>query len=312
MRHVALASLALAAGLAGVAGLEGRASAAPFDPASVPDQVEAAGHLDVDALRRTQIFSAVGGDLAIDAALDDAPANLRPQIRALARSVRGITFWKEGERGAVAVQTGDTRGVAQLIAKLPARPVAAIDGFPTYTLDHDAKQTYCTAFGGTLVFAETTDSLERAVRVLGGRAPSLATSRRLPTATRPGVFVLVTIGDTALNSIQKHAQSKVLQLGLRTLVLDVGESAGQITATARAEMKSVDAVDKAKSIVEGLRVLASLSDEPQARQLIDAVTVTSSGQTIEVAGKLAVADLAKLIQSSHDGHGKGHHGHGDK
>jgi hypothetical protein len=310
MRHVALASLALAAGLAGLAG--GRASAAPFDPALVPDQVEAAGHLDVDALRRTQIFTAFGGDLAIDAALEDAPPNIRSQVRSLSRLVRGITFWKEGERGAVVIQTGDTRGVAQLIAKLPTRPIAAIDGFPSYAFDHDAKQSYCTAFGGTLVFAETTDSLERAVHVLGGRAPSLAASRRLPTSTRPGVFVLVTIGDSALNAIQKHAQSKVLQLGLRTLVLDVGEAAGQVTATARAEMKSTEAVDKAKSIVEGLRALASLSDEPQARQLIDAVTVTSSGQTLEVAGKLAVADLAKLIQASHDGHGKGHHGHGDK
>jgi hypothetical protein len=88
----------------------------------------------------------------------------------------------------------------------------------------------------------------------------------------------------------------VLQLGLRAVVLDVGEASGQVTASARAEMKSADAVQKARSILDGLRSLASLSDEPTHRALVDAVTVTSTGLTLEVAARLPVAEIAKVLQ----------------
>jgi hypothetical protein len=42
------------------------------------------------------------------------------------------------------------------------------------------------------------------------------------------VFVFVTIGDDLLGAIQKAAQSKMLQLALRSLVIDVGEHAGVV------------------------------------------------------------------------------------
>src|ERR1043166_3358909 len=60
MRHVTLSVLfAVATTTVG-----GAAYATPFEPATIPDQVQAVGHLDVDALRKTQIFNAVGGSVA--------------------------------------------------------------------------------------------------------------------------------------------------------------------------------------------------------------------------------------------------------
>src|SRR5262245_19508923 len=100
----------------------GRAFATPFEPATVPDQVEAVGHLDVDALRRTQLFATIGGQAAIDAALDDAPPALRPVVKSLARSVRSVSFWKDADHGAVYIDTRDARGLAQLIAKIGTPP----------------------------------------------------------------------------------------------------------------------------------------------------------------------------------------------
>src|SRR3954463_8023740 len=98
MRHIPLvASIALA--ILGFRG--GHAFATPFEPATIPDQVQAVGHLDVDALRKTQIFGAVGGQAAIDAALDEAPPELRPIARSLTRTVRGVSFWKDSDHGAL-------------------------------------------------------------------------------------------------------------------------------------------------------------------------------------------------------------------
>ena len=77
MRHVIYVSLLVAFGTS-------RAFATPFEPATIPDQAAAIGHLDVDALRRTQVFSALDGQKAVDAAVDHAPADLRPLVRSIA------------------------------------------------------------------------------------------------------------------------------------------------------------------------------------------------------------------------------------
>jgi len=300
MRHVSLVILVL------VGSLGGRAVAAPFEPATVPDQVDAVGHLDADALRKTQLFAGVGGQGAIDAAFEQAPPDFRPLARSLSRTVRGISFWKDGDHGAMYVATRDSKALGQLIAKLPVKPAAAVDGFPTYTVDHGDKDGYCAAFGDTLVLADSAESLARSIHVLGGKAPSLAGSSKLPAAARRGVFVFVTLSESALGAIQQSAHSKVLQLGLRTLVVDISETAGVVNASARAEMRSADALQKAKSIVEGLRAVASLSDSaPAAQKLLDAVTVSANGLTLEVAGKLSATELAAMIQLA----GEHHHGH---
>lgn len=296
MRHVTLTVL-----LAVVTAGGGPAFATPFEPRLIPDQVEAVGHLDVDALRKTQVFAAAGGQAAIDAALDDVPGELRPVARALAGTLRGVSFWRGSEHGALYLETRDGQALAQLVQlvpKLPAKPGQAIDGHPTYTLGDGDKTGHAAVVGDTLVLADSDDSLASSIHVLGGKARSLAGSNKLPIASRRGVFVFVTIGDDLLGAIQKSARSKVLQLALRSLAIDVGERAGAVTATARAEMGSADAVQKARSIVEGLRALASLSDEPAARTLLDGMTVTTNGLALEVVAKLPVSEVAKAIQSA--------------
>jgi len=111
--------------------------------------------------------------------------------------------------------------------------------------------------------------------------------------------VFVTIGDDLLGAIHKSAHSKMLQLALRSVVIDVGETTGMVTANARAEMRSADALQKARSILNGLQAMASLSDDPMAKALLDGITATSSGLVLEVAAKLPAAEVVKAIHSHH-------------
>lgn len=282
-------------------GFGSRAFATPFDPGVIPDQIQAVGHLDVDALRKTEIFAAAGGQAHVDKALDHAPAPLQPLARALVRTVRGVSFWRDSDHGAIYLQTRDSRGLSQLVSKLPVKPAASVDGYATYTMsDPTGKGNhsgFVAALGDTLVLADSDDSLARSIHVLAGKAASLAGSTKLPLTSRQGVFVFVTIGDELLNMIQKHAHSKMLQLSPRSVAVDVGEIAGALTATARAEMRTADAVQKAKSILDGLQALATLSDDPMARTLLDGVTVTTNGLSVEVVAKLPLAVVTKIIQN---------------
>jgi hypothetical protein len=102
-----------------------------------------------------------------------------------------------------------------------------------------------------------------------------------------------------LGAIQKAAHSKMLQLALRSVAVDISETGGALTANARAEMRTADGVQKAKSLLDGLRTLASLSDDPDAKLLLDGVTVTTNGLAVELVARLPIDQATKLIQSHH-------------
>jgi hypothetical protein len=286
----------------------GVAHATPFEPATIPQRAEAAGHLDVDAVKSTQLFAALGGQSAIDAAIDEIPADLRPLAGPLVKSVRGVSFWHADDHGALYVETRDARVVSALLAKAPVKRGAAVDGIATYTLDpskhgggghhrHGRDHGFLGAYGDTLVLADTHDALAQSLRVLAGKAPNLVGSRALASVPRTGVFVFVTIGDGVLGDLSKVSPSKFMQLGAKSIVIDAGEAGGVVTANARVEVTSADALAKAKSIVEGMRALASLSDEPGAKQLINGITVSTSGLSLAVAARWPVADLKGLINA---------------
>ena len=131
MRHVTLAAF-IALVTAGPLG--GRAFAAPFEPGTIPEQVQAVGHLDVDALRKTQIFSAVGGQAAIDAVLDDTPSEMRPLARSLARSLRGVSFWRGASTARSTSRPATARASRRWSRSCRRSPQQTIDGWQSYTI----------------------------------------------------------------------------------------------------------------------------------------------------------------------------------
>jgi hypothetical protein len=275
------------------------AAASPFEPRTIPEQVDGVGHIDVDALRRTQLFGALGGQTAVDAMFDDAPPEVRAIARSLSRSTRAVSFWFDDEHGAMQVATSDARALGQLLAKSPVKRARTVEGHAVFVVDKPGSSTsmQLAAVGDTLVLSDTAEYLDRAVRVLDGKARSISGSSQLPSLGRQGVFFFVAIGDDLLGKIQQHASSKLMRLSAKSLVIDVTEGGGQVVAVARAEMKTADALQKAKSIADGLRALGSLSDEPNVTALLDGITVTTSGLFLEVTAKAPVADLAKLVHA---------------
>jgi hypothetical protein len=288
-------SLGVAVGVAACALGAGDAAAAPFEARLIPEQVDAVGHLDVDALRRTQLFAAMGGQAALDAALDQVPADARPVAKALAQSLRSISFWYDDEHGALQIATAGARALGPMLGQLKAKSMRAVDGHTVYLLDQGGDPAQLAIVGDTIVLSDHAPSIDRAVRVLDGKAKSLAASPRLPRLGRAGVFFVAALGQDVLGKIQRSASSRLMKLAARTIVIDVAESGSHLVASARAEMASADALQTAKSIAEGVRALASFADDPRVVALVNGVSVTAAGLTLEVSAKAPVAELAKLI-----------------
>jgi hypothetical protein len=274
--------------------------AAPFEPATIPDTALAVGHVDVDLARKTNMYAAMEASGALAPRFDGLPPNLKALAPAALDAVRGISFWRGPEHGALYIETGDARLVAQLIAQMTMilTPGRAVDGAPTWAFKgHRSMDGWLATVGPTVVLANSADSLEQSIRALDGHGANLAGARKLTASTRSGILMFVTIGNDLIDQIQGSTQSKIMQLPMKSMQLDMTETGTILLGNLHAEMANAEAAAKAKSILDGLVAFASLSDDDDVKALVSDVVVTTSGLDVDVVAKLSEARLVKMTGS---------------
>ncbi|HEY4240496.1 MAG TPA: hypothetical protein VGM88_11810 [Kofleriaceae bacterium] len=288
------------------------AVAAPFEPATIPDTALAVGHVDIDLARKTNLYAAVdAAGLTKPHGLDGMPPELAALVPQLTKALRGVSFWRGPEFGALYIETNDARLIAQVIAKLPASgmPITAsktVDGAPTWSFKGHDKDGYLATVGATVILANSPETLEQSIKALDGHGGNLAGSRKLTSPLRSGVFVFVTVGNDLIDEMQKSSHAKIMQLPMKSIAFDVSESGTTMIGNLHAEMANPDAVAKATSIVNGIIALGSLSDDDDAKALLKGVTVTTSGNNVDVVAKLPEAQLTKLLVEAHAHEGEVH------
>lgn len=275
------------------------AVATPFDARRIPAVADAVGHIDVDALKTTQLYARFGSKLAPDEVSKDMPPQLRALVIALVKSARGVSFWmQDTDNGAIYVETSAPAEIQRLMAALPARGARTIAGKRVQVVVHDKKDVLLVMLGNTVVFTQRPEIMRRSIQAIGGTIKSVASSNKLPRATARGVFFFAALGGSVLDNIKKGASSTMMQVDMRSLLIDAAETRGKVAMHVRAEMTTVDAPQKAKSVLEGLRALASLADEAkQVRPLLDRLRVTTRGKTLEVALDMPASELVKVLES---------------
>ena len=293
--------LALAAALAlSFAALVRPAAAAPFDARRVPSAAQAVGHLDVEAFKRTTLYARVAAKVGPDALSTDIPAELRPLMMQLLGSARGVTFWMaKKDHGAIQVQTSAAAAVQTLLGGLPGTTITR-GGHRIRKLQVDGEPVFVGQAGDTVVFSDKIGSVQRSLQTIAGKAKGLAPSSVLARAASQGVFFFAALGGPLLDDIKKEASSRTLQIDMRSLVIDAREVGGQLTLELRAGMSSADGPQKAKSVVEGVRALMSLADDPDAaklRPLLDRLKVEARGTTLEVTFQMKTTELMKIVES---------------
>ena len=295
--RLSLAAAALALSIAAVAR---PAAAAPFDARRVPSAAQAVGHLDVEAFKRTTLYARVAAKVGPDAVSADIPAELRPLVMQLVGSARGVTFWMaKKDHGAIHVQTGAAAAVQSLLAGLPGSTITR-GGHRIRTLQIDGDPVFVGQAGDTIVLSDKIGSVQRSLQTIAGKAKGLAPSSALARAAGRGVFFFAALGGPLLDDIKKEASSRTMQIDMRSLVIDARETGGELTLELRAGMSSAEGPQKAKSVVEGLRALMSLADDPEAvklRPLIDRLKVEARGTTLEVTFQMKTAELMKIVES---------------
>ena len=303
-----IASAAATAVFVVLVALPAGARATPIDTARIPAEADGVGHVDMDALRRTQLHRLLAPKLMVHVNSGHENPASRNLVKALIDSVQSVSFWiTKNDAGAVLVQVPDARRIQALLDKLPRRGPIKVAGVNVYRYSLDGKAPHpkddddslIALVGNTFILSDDTTSLAKAINAASRRGPTLASTRAVVDgALERGVFFFTSLNAKMLDKVKDAAQSQTLRINMSGLTVNVGEVNAQVRVKVKLTMGTPQEAQQIKSMVEGVLALVSMSDEAaEVRPLAKTLKVTTVGKAVEMNASMGAAELVKLIES---------------
>jgi hypothetical protein len=295
------AALALLVAALALVAAPAPASARPFDASRIPAGVQGVGHVDVDALRKTQLFGADSALANLKRSDMDLPAELRPVVDYLIDGARGLSFWiGKNDSGALVLEVADGKKLGLLLDKLPHKGELTLAGVKVRRLAFDGDDSLVGRVGDLVVLCDDQASMTRTLQALTGKGKTLA-GRPLPAGARdPGVFFFAALDDQLLERVKQAASSATLKADLTSLAISVGEVKAELRARVTAEVTTAEGAQQIKGVLDGLRALVALAgdDAKEVKPLLDRLQITATGKRIEVSFAMPSAELVKILQAA--------------
>ena len=277
------------------------AHATPFDARRIPAAAEGVGHIDLDVLRHTALYRGLDATFKPGQVIVQLDPALRPLAKAALDSAHGVSFWiADHDAGALMVDVSAPGLIDKLLAKVPHQKTVQVGGHVARRFSDDGKdKTMVAVVGNTVVVSDDRASMERTLAVLDGRGRSLAARGGLGAGVHSqGMFFFAVLDRKLLDKVSRAAQSKTLQMDMRSMALDVGEVQANLRAHISVELVSADQARKVQGVVSGLLALASLADDPNVQKMAQRVQLTTQGSTLSASFSMPSAELVKLIQDN--------------
>ncbi|MGE0550372.1 MAG: hypothetical protein AB7R00_25125 [Kofleriaceae bacterium] len=276
------------------------AVAKPFDPARLPAAAEGVGHFDVDASRKTQQIAALEVLANTNEAANRLPAEHRPLIQHLLTHTRSVSFWiDDDDRGAMIWETSEPGKLDVVLDGLGDQKPITVGTVKGRRFDKGDEQTFVARVGELFVLADDEASMAQTIDVLQSRSKSLAGHKSLTASRTPGVFFFAALDDQLLEKVSQSAQSATLKSELSSFAMTIAEVNAELRANATADVATEAGAQQIKSVVEGVRALAALSDDAkQFAPLLDKLQITVKGKRIDVAMAIPSRELIKLLKAA--------------
>lgn len=299
--------LSLAAGLTVTAA---SLHAGPLDRTQVAADAKWLLHVDIDALRKTQLGTSLMKTVVAEAG-EDLKEDANIDLPALVKSTSSImaygTDYKSGKDGKGILVWQGSKEIEQIAsAFLVQQAEATKAGSGNVKLAREGAQPVY-AFGddmhivvrpgGGLILGRSVEQIDLATKVLEGKAASL---KDKPTfseyATLPSGFFFMALAEGFNKDAEVPPQANVLKLadGGR---LAVGESDGKLRVQLTLNAKDQDVTQQIQQVVQGLLAIATLSlgDEPDLQQLIRDTKVSTNEKRVSLELAIPVATALKHI-----------------
>ncbi|MBI1176161.1 hypothetical protein GC207_01840 [bacterium] len=290
-------------------------TASPLQRSQVSANAKWLLHLDVDALRKTQLGSNLlkrvvdeaGEDLKEDAHID-LPAILKNTSSVMAygtdfksgKDGKGVLIW-QGSKEIEQIASGFLVQQAEATKAGSGNVKLVREGAePVYAFGDD--MNIMVRPGGGLVLGRSIDQIDLATKVLEGKASSLQTKDTFKEySPLPGGFFFLALADGFAKEAQVPAQASVLKLtdGGR---LALGETNGKLRLQLSLKAQSKEVTQQIQQVVQGILAVATMTqgDNPDLQNLIRDTKVSVEGQRVSVDLSVPVETALKQIDE-HDG-----------
>ena len=277
--------------LAAVLGLAAIGRAEPVELKQVAADAKWLVHVNVDAMRASivvqkayqkcmemhkeagQHFDKIQKELGLD----------------LRKDLHGVTAYGKDldkHHGVLIVHAGvNQKLLLEKAQKAPDHKVAKYGSHEIHSWTHKHGKQSHAAFGtffkaNVLVFAGSEAGIHGALDVLDGKSPGI-TDEKSPLAGHlsPGAILIA-----RASAVCPQTKCPILKQA-DSVRISLGESQGKSFYHARLTMKSTEAADQVKAVVEGFRAMVGFAhgSDAEAMKLINALKVTTKEKTVHIA-----------------------------
>jgi hypothetical protein len=299
MRIVAIA-------LAAVLGLTVVGRAEPIELKQVPADAKWLIHVDVDAMRESIVVQKAYGkcmEMHKDAQkhFDKVQQTLGLDLK---KDLHGITVYGKDldkHHGVLIVHADvNQKLLLEKAEKAPDHKVAKYGSYEIHSWTHKHGKESHPAFGtffkpNVLVLAGCDKAIEGALDVLDGKSPGI-TDEKSPLGGHlaPGAILIVrasAVGPQVKCPILKDADAFRVTLG---------ENKGESFYRARLTMKTTEAAEQVKAVVEGFKAMVGLThgSDAEAMKLVNAVKVTAQEKAVRIAWNAPAEEVWTAIEKA--------------
>jgi hypothetical protein len=292
--------------LAAVLGLAALGRAEPVELKQVAADAKWLVHVDVDAMRASIVVQKAYCkcmEVHKDAQkhFDKVQETLGLDLK---KDLHGITVYGKDldkHHGVLIVHADvNQKLLLEKAQKAPDHKVAKCGSYEihSWTQKHgkESRTVYGTFFKpNVLVFAGCASAIHAALDVLDGKSPGI-TDQKSPLAGRlpPGATLIIrasAIGPQIKCPILKEADSFRVTLG---------ENQGESFYRARLTMKSSEAADQVKAVVEGFRAMVGLArgSDAETMKLVNALKVTTQDKAVRIAWSAPAEEVWTAIEKA--------------
>jgi hypothetical protein len=282
-----------------------------LDPAQVPAGAKWVIHVDLRAVRQSQMGKAIHARFVKEERVQHALARMQNDFGFdPTKDLHSVTFYDdrfEAHRGVAMIELDNIdqdKLVAQLAQDKPGHTTTQHAGHTIYTWTEDEgrrheHQVSGSFYGGRhVVFSRDTDKLANALDVLDDKAENLPGESPLSVDATPGAILVARA--VGMAGLKTPFQSPVIR-DARQLSMTFGEDDGDVFMQGMLVADSSETAARLREMIEGFYALAQVQagKDPLAKKVMGGLNLVVADATIAGEWRAPIKDVLQLMETMH-------------
>ena len=282
-----------------------------LDPVQIPAGAKWVIHVDLHAMRQTQMGKAIHAMFVKDERVQHARARMQSDFGFdPPKDLHSVTFYDdrfEAHRGVAMIELDNIdhdQLVAQLAQDKPGHTTTQHAGHTIYTWTEAGERRHQHQMSGSfyggrhVVFSRATDKLANALDVLDGKAENLPRESPLSVDATPGAILVARA--VGMAGLKTPFQSPFIR-DVRQLSMTFGEDDGAVFMQGMLVADTSETAARLREMIEGFYALAQVQagQDPLAKKIMGGLNLVVADATIAGEWRAPIKDVLQFMETMH-------------